>query len=151
MVSTVLCTGVWDILHYGHLVILLNAKELGERLVVAVKEEEAVIKQKGFAPVLTLSERIKQIRVLPFVDQVISYSSNRQAIKMISPNLLVHGSDWYEQGDRTELLKVMKEHKTGLCLLSYTSEISDTEIRKRIIHRHKEGETWGFPSQAKLD
>lgn len=134
---TVLSFGVFDVLHVGHLNILTSAHALGERLLVAVQDDAGVEAYKGQPPILTLSERMEQVRALPFVDSVIEYSSaeGRDAAAVCRehrPNIIVQGDDWLYSGDRTEMLAYFKETRTRLILLPRTEHISSTEIKRRI-------------------
>jgi cytidyltransferase-like protein len=133
----VLSFGVFDVLHVGHLNILTNARAMGEVLVVAVQDDAAVRDAKGQAPILTLSERMAQLRALPFVDSVIDYSSGKGAdavavCRRERPDIVVQGDDWLHSGDRSEILALFKETRTRLILLPRTEHISSTEIKRRI-------------------
>lgn len=70
--TIVYTTGVFDMLHPGHLTILRRARELGDRLVVGVQEDSSVEAQKGVRPIMSTRERTTMLRALPFVDQVIT-------------------------------------------------------------------------------
>ena len=51
-----------DIVHRGHLLMMKNAKQIAGpngRLIVGIVADEAVIKQKGRAPILSFSERLE--------------------------------------------------------------------------------------------
>lgn len=135
--KTVLSFGVFDVLHVGHLNILTSAHALGERLIVAVQDDAGVEAHKHQPPILTLSERMGQIRALPFVDLVIDYSvgEGRDAIAICRehrPDIIVQGDDWLYSADRSEMLTYLKETRTRLILLPRTEHISSTEIKRRI-------------------
>jgi len=132
--TTVLTTGVFDLLHYGHLSLLLRAKELGDTLTVGVKDDESVREMKGRPPILTLEERMRQLRVLPFVDQCIAYSQSYEAILLVRPTIFVHGDDWFHQMNRDKDLAALAEVGGELHLIPYTPGISDSEIRRRLLH-----------------
>lgn len=133
----VLSYGVFDVLHRGHLNILTNATSLGDRLVVAVQDDAGVMASKGQAPILTLAERMDQLRALPFVDEVIEYSAGpgKDAVAVFlreMPDVVVQGDDWLYSGERTEILALFKQNRTRLILLPRTEHISSTEIKRRI-------------------
>ncbi len=134
---TVLSFGVFDVLHVGHLNILTSAHALGEKLIVAVQDDAGVEAHKGQPPILTLAERMEQVRALPFVDSVTDYSTGegRDAIAICreyKPTIVVQGDDWLYSADRTETLAFFKETRTRLILLPRTEHISSTEIKRRI-------------------
>jgi len=46
MMKTVFTVGVFDLLHVGHILLFKHAKELGNRLVVAVQNGDVILKYK---------------------------------------------------------------------------------------------------------
>lgn len=126
-------TGVFDILHRGHLNILTQAAALGE-LVVGVMTDQGVENTKGARPILSLEEREAQIRSLPFVAQVIHYTDpdQRSNYAAVQPGIVVQGDDWLFSADRTSALAYLREHGIRLVLLPRTQGISTTEIRRRV-------------------
>ena len=70
--KTVLCHGVFDLLHTGHIDHFIEAKKLSkaEILVVSITEDKHV--NKGInRPINKLSERIKILSALSIVDYII--------------------------------------------------------------------------------
>jgi glycerol-3-phosphate cytidylyltransferase len=126
-------TGVFDILHRGHLNILTQAAALGE-VIVGVMTDQGVEATKGTRPILSLEEREAQIRSLPFVSQVISYTDpdQRPNYAAVKPDIVVQGDDWLFSADRTPALEYLRAHGIRLVLLPRTQGISTTEIRNRV-------------------
>lgn len=134
-IITVYASGVFDILHAGHLNVLTKARALGDRLVVGIQEDKAVFESKGHYPVLSTVERIAQISALPFVDEVVTYYSGTdqtETFDKVKLNIMVQGDDWPRQADRSGVIKYLDSHNIKLILIPYTKEISDTEIKRRI-------------------
>lgn len=125
-------TGVFDVLHKGHINVLLRASELGE-LIVGLQNDEWVTKTKGM-PILTEQERKEQLEALPFVKEVILYGDPNQVpqLEKIKPDIMVQGDDWLQSGDRLETIAYMESHKIKLVLVPRTRGISSTEIRRRV-------------------
>ena len=68
----VLVGGVFDILHYGHIHFLKNAKKLGGHLTVALESDENVRRLKGKKrPIHGQNERREMLETLNCVDKVI--------------------------------------------------------------------------------
>lgn len=68
----VLAGGVFDILHYGHVHFLREAKKLGDYLVVAIESDANVARLKGpTRPIHSQSQRKEMLDALKFVDEVI--------------------------------------------------------------------------------
>ena len=108
----VLTSGVFDILNLGHIKILTQAKSLGDYLVCCVQDDASAFKSKGEKPILSIDERVDQIKALSFIDEVVVYSDvdQRGLWKKLNPNVIVQGDDYIHSGDRTEALKYVKEN-----------------------------------------
>src|SRR5579884_2714020 len=67
----VVATGVFDLLHVGHLRFLQAARRLGDRLVVGVESDEHVLRWKGPGrPILSQEDRCELLAALRCVDEV---------------------------------------------------------------------------------
>lgn len=95
--TVVLTNGCFDILHAGHVALLEQAAELGDRLVVAVNSDSSVRRVKGSGrPVQPLKYRQQVLAGLECVDWVVSFSQDtpEQLIRDIRPDVLVKGADY---------------------------------------------------------
>ncbi len=64
--------GCFDILHFGHISFLKQAKALGDHLVVALESDENVRRLKNeHRPIHTQPQRQEMLEALSFVDEVI--------------------------------------------------------------------------------
>ena len=93
----VMTNGCFDILHAGHITYLEEAKLLGDRLLVAVNDDESVSRLKGpKRPINSLDNRTKVLNGLVSVDWVISFSEDTpvRLIKDLKPDVLVKGGDY---------------------------------------------------------
>lgn len=69
----VLVGGCFDLLHYGHVRFLEEAKKLGDTLIVALESDENVRKMKGDGrPIHSQKQRGAMLEALTCVDEVIS-------------------------------------------------------------------------------
>ena len=132
----VMTSGVFDTLHLGHINILTRAKQQGDYLIVGIQDDESAKKSKGKYPTLNFEEREKQVKALPFVDEIVKYSDvdQRELWSKIKPNIVVQGDDYVHSEDRTNALLYLKEQNIRLMLFPRTDGISSTEIKQRIIH-----------------
>lgn len=89
----VLCNGVFDVFHYGHLLHLQKAKEYGELLYVSVTRDAYVNKGPG-RPVFPDAERAALIRALSIVHGVLLVSSSLEALQAIMPDVFVKGDEY---------------------------------------------------------
>ena len=129
-------SGVFDTLHLGHINILTRAKQQGDYLIVGIQDDESVKKSKGNYPTLNFEEREKQVKALPFVDEIVKYSDvdQRALWSEIKPDIVVQGDDYVHSGDRRNALLYLKENNIRLMLFPRTDGISNTEIKQRIIN-----------------
>ena len=93
----VMTNGCFDILHAGHVAYLSNAAELGDRLIVAVNDDDSVRRLKGEdRPVNGVQQRMAVLSGLESVDWVIPFSEDTPArvIARLLPDVLVKGGDY---------------------------------------------------------
>lgn len=93
----VMTNGCFDILHAGHVAYLAEARRLGDRLIVAVNDDDSVKRLKGAGrPVNPLDRRMIVLAALESVDWVVPFSEDtpEQLICKIGPDLLVKGGDY---------------------------------------------------------
>ncbi len=96
----VMTNGCFDILHEGHVRYLQQAKQLGDRLVVAVNDDESVRRLKGEGrPINGIKQRMAVLAGLASVDWVVAFSEDtpESLICEIKPDLLVKGGDYRPQ------------------------------------------------------
>lgn len=130
----VLTSGVFDILNLGHIKILTQARSLGDYLICCVQDDISAFKSKGEKPILSIDERVDQIKALSFIDEVVVYSDidQRSLWKKLNPNIIVQGDDYIHSGDRADALKYIKENHIRLILLPRTKDISTSIIKQRV-------------------
>lgn len=93
----VMTNGCFDVLHAGHVAYLEEAKSLGDRLVVAVNDDDSVRRLKGESrPINTLPDRMAVLAGLAAVDWVVPFSEDTPArlIGTVLPDVLVKGGDY---------------------------------------------------------
>lgn len=134
---TVLATGVFDILHLGHLRFLQESKKTGgsgAKLVVVVARDNTVLRRKARKPILPEAQRREMVAALRVVDTAI----------------LGH--------ERLDLLGVLQEVKPDIVCVGYNQDdiksAVESLIRKerlpvRVVQIAKFGPN-GFNSSTKL-
>ena len=96
----VFTNGCFDILHAGHVGYLNEARQLGDRLIVAVNDDDSVRRLKGDGrPVNRLEQRIRVLEGLQSVDWVVPFSEDtpEALLAEIRPDVLVKGGDYAVQ------------------------------------------------------
>ena len=91
----VLCHGVFDLLHIGHLNHLEEAKKFGDILVVSLTKDQFINKGVN-RPIFKIKDRIKAICSLQDVDYVIEspHESSEHVITKLKPNFYIKGQDY---------------------------------------------------------
>ncbi len=95
--DVVFTNGCFDMLHYGHLVYLNEARQLGKVLVVAINSDESVQCLKGPSrPINSEMIRAYNLACLVCVDIVIVFNEDTpyKTLKKLQPGILVKGGDY---------------------------------------------------------
>jgi len=81
--TVIMTNGCFDILHAGHVAYLEEAKSLGDRLIVAVNDDDSVRKLKGESRPINALE-----------DRMFSEDTPTRLIQSLLPDILVKGGDY---------------------------------------------------------
>jgi D-beta-D-heptose 7-phosphate kinase/D-beta-D-heptose 1-phosphate adenosyltransferase len=117
----VMTNGCFDILHAGHIAYLEEAKALGDRLVVAVNEDDSVRRLKGDdRPINGIGERMTVLSGLAAVDWVVPFAEDtpERLICTVLPDVLVKGGDYRPE-----------EIAGGQCVLENGGEVKVLSFR----------------------
>ncbi len=93
----VFTNGCFDLLHYGHIHYLAEARDLGDKLIVGLNAAESVRRLKGVhRPINDELTRQHLLAALEVVDAVVVFEADTpyELIKIIQPDFLVKGGDW---------------------------------------------------------
>lgn len=88
--------GSFDILNSGHIHLFTQAKELGNKLIIAVRNDEAITKLKGDNfPLLKEQERIDVLSALSLIDVIILFDDDKldEIVTYLKPDFVVKASD----------------------------------------------------------
>ena len=87
--------GTFDLLHPGHLNFLLQARELGDKLIVSVARDLNVFRVKGQRPMHSERQRQKNLSLLPVVDKVVlgGLKNPMPHILKVRPDIIALGYD----------------------------------------------------------
>jgi D-beta-D-heptose 7-phosphate kinase/D-beta-D-heptose 1-phosphate adenosyltransferase len=122
----VFTNGVFDLLHPGHVDVLLGARRLGDALVVGVNSDASVKRLKGpERPVRSEAERAYVLAALGMVDAVVVFEQDTplELIRALRPDVLVKGGDYTPDtvvgasdvaawGGRVEIVPLTPGHST---------------------------------------
>jgi len=105
--KVVAISGGFDPLHIGHVEMMKEAKELGDKLVVIVNNDNWIKKKKGHQSFMPEQERKAIIEAIRYVDEVIITSHPENPTDMsvcaelekLKPNIFANGGDRKPDGD----------------------------------------------------
>lgn len=125
----VFTNGCFDILHAGHVAYLAQARELGDRLIVAVNDDASVTRLKGKGrPVNTLRRRMSVLAGLASVDWVVSFGEDtpEALLSALEPDVLVKGGDY--ELDGVVGADLVRRYGGEVRVLSAVDDLSTTGI-----------------------
>lgn len=95
--SVVFTNGCFDLFHFGHLSLILQASKLGDILVVALNTDESVRRLKGPGrPLINEGDRARLVAALEDVDYVTFFDEDTplELIQSLMPDIVVKGGDY---------------------------------------------------------
>ncbi|MFH0928322.1 MAG: adenylyltransferase/cytidyltransferase family protein [bacterium] len=134
----VLASGVFDILHPGHLYYLTEARKLGDYLVVVVASDCTATALKR-PPLHSAEQRAELVRALKVVDEVIIGFDTFDALAMlhqIQPQIIALGFDQErlegelagliaDSGQEIDLIRIPRCPSGSVSTSQYFSDISE--------------------------
>ncbi len=129
----VFTNGCFDLLHYGHLHYLADARDLGDRLVVGLNSSASVRRLKG--PTRPINDEITRahlLAALKVVDAVVIFEEDTplELIKLVQPDILVKGGDW--QPEQIVGSVVVLAGRGKVFSLPFVEGYSTTNIERKI-------------------
>jgi len=130
-------SGVYDMLHIGHINIFKNAKKFCDYLLVAVSTDEVVEKNKNKKPVIPFKDRFDIVSSIKYVDEVVPQNSydiqgKIEAVKKHNINVVFVGSDWKNTEKWKTIEEELKKIGCDVVYLPHTDGISSTILREKI-------------------
>ena len=143
----VLAEGTFDLLHYGHVHYLTNAKKLGgenSKLIVIVARDKTVEKLKGRKPIIPEDQRRAIVESLKVVDEaILGYEEMnvKKVIEKIKPDIIALGYDKVRMEE--DLKRYIREKNLDIKVVRISKfeggELnSSSKIKKKIIEEYRE-------------
>lgn len=127
--ATVLTVGVYDMLHIGHILLFKHAKELGDKLIVAVQDGDYILKYKpGTQMIYTTEERMYMVSTIKYVDEVVVYKDVDKDIQNIDFDVFAKGPDQNHAGFQ-RAVEWCEAHGKEVVVIPRTEGISSTMLR----------------------
>ena len=93
---TVAISGYFDPIHVGHLEYIIEAKKLGDKLVVIVNNNHQCVLKKG-KPFMDENDRVRIVSSIKYVDEVfLSIDKDKtvcKSLEKIKPDIFANGGD----------------------------------------------------------
>ena len=123
----------FDLFHAGHIMMLKEAKEQCDYLIVGLQTDPTIDRPKKNKPIQSIFERFVQLQACKFVDEVVVYATEKDLVDILLSypiDVRILG-DEYEKKDFTG----KKECISNGIQLYYNKRkhsFSTTELRKRV-------------------
>jgi FAD synthetase len=142
--KVVLASGVFDLLHLGHVKFLEEAKKAGGKdaeLIIIIARDSTVEKNKGGKPIISENQRRALVESLKVVDEAVLGFENfdiGNVIKRVKPDVIALG---YDQTDmEKDVKKYVKRHRLNIKVVRIgkfeEDELdSSSKIRQKIIEK----------------
>jgi len=131
----VMASGVFDIIHPGHVFYLQKAKELGDELFVVIASDKMAERKKR-RPIMRQEERALVVSALKPVDGVVIGKDSGDifdTVKEIEPDIIALGFD--QEFDEKLLEADAKEHKLTIKVVRLPRMNGGTDATRKIISK----------------
>ena len=125
----------FDLFHAGHVLMLMEAKENCDRLVVALQSDPTIDRPEKNKPVQALSERYIQLEACKYVDQIVPYDTEADLYNLLAGyewDVRFLGMDYINRTDFTGFDLDIPIH---YCSRKYN--YSSSGLRERIVKAGK--------------
>ena len=123
----------FDLLHTGHILMLKDAREQCDYLIVGLQTDPTLDRPEKNKPIQSLEERRIQLEAVKYVDEIFTYDTEEELYKKlldIKPDVRILGSDYKDKsftGDDLDIEIYYHERKHNY---------SSTNLRKKIVSEH---------------
>ena len=127
--------GSFDLLHAGHIMMLKEAKEQCDYLIVGLQTDPSVDRKNKNKPIQSVEERMIQVEAVKHVDEVVIYETEADLyvlLKSLAPDVRILGADHKGKNFTGRDLKIKNYFN------SREHNYSTSELRKRIYFEERE-------------
>ena len=129
----VFTNGCFDLVHRGHVEVLANTADLGDRLIIGLNSDSSIQKLKGEnRPIIDENSRAILLASLQFIDAIILFSEDtpQKIIETIVPDILAKGGDY--KVEEIAGHEVVLENRGEVILVPFIDGFSTTNIVEKI-------------------
>ncbi len=131
--EVVFTNGCFDIIHRGHIEVLAQTANLGDKLIIGLNSDSSIQKLKGEdRPIIDEQARAILLASLEFVDAVIIFSEDTplQLISALLPDVLAKGGDY--EIDTIVGHEIVQQNGGKVKLVPFVDGFSSTTIIEKI-------------------
>ena len=125
----VLCHGVFDLIHIGHIKHFSSAKKLGDILLVSITPDQHVNKGPG-RPIFSQNLRAEFLKNISSIDYIFinNKPTSTNVIKQLKPDIYCKGSDYRQHKDDItgEIKNEIRALKKYGGIINYTNDITNS-------------------------
>jgi rfaE bifunctional protein nucleotidyltransferase chain/domain len=95
--KVVFTNGCFDLIHRGHIEVLAQTADLGDKLIIGLNSDVSIKKLKGESrPIIDEKSRVILLASLSFVDAIVLFSEETplNLISNLNPDILAKGGDY---------------------------------------------------------
>lgn len=130
-------SGVFDLLHRGHVEYLIEAKKQADYLIVGINSDSSVRSNKGeLRPVCEETDRAYLVAALASVDYVFIFSelNNNENVKLLQPSVYVKAGDYSRE--KLSSASLVEQYGGKVVFVPFSKGYSTSGIIDKIIDAH---------------
>lgn len=123
----------FDLLHAGHIIMLREAKDQCDHLIVGLQVDPSVDRPEKNKPIQTIVERYTQLQAVKYVDEIIPYSTEQDLediLNLLPIDIRILGVE-YREKDFTGR-DICKNRGIQLHFNKRDHRFSSSDLRRRI-------------------
>ena len=126
-------TGVFDLFHVGHLIMLKNAKAMCDKLIVGVTSDD-LVEYKGKRSVIPFYERLEIVRSIRYVDVALPQENmnKMEAWEKLKFDTMFVGDDWHNTEKWNSFEDEFKKVGVKIVYFPYSKGTSSTLINETL-------------------
>lgn len=129
----------FDLLHAGHILMLQEAKEQCDYLIVGLQNDPSLDRSFKNKPVQTIVERYVQLKAVSHVDEIIVYNTERDLedlLQMLPINVRIVGEEYKDVNSMTGR-EICEKRGIDIYYNRRDHRFSTTELRTRVVENYK--------------
>lgn len=130
----------FDLFHAGHIMMLKEAKNVCDYLIVGLQTDPTIDRPSKNKPVQTVFERFVQLQACKYVDEIVVYATEKELIDVLLSypiNIRILGAE-YDDKEFTGRKECI-EHGIALHFNKREHSFSTTELRARVYNAEAAG------------